>query len=313
MKKVLITPRSFRQAGDFTFKLLNENGFEVIENTTGKTLSEEQMIELCADVDGLLVGIDPVTERVMKNSPKLKAISKYGAGLDNIDIDAAKSLNIKIDRAAGTNAVSVAELAVGLFFTLARNIVPVSLSTKQGGWERFRGVEITGKTVGIVGLGMIGQEVARMTSGLGMKILAYDPFVDTESDFIKEYNIEIKELNELISSADFLTLHLPLTDSTRFMINTDVLSSMKNTAFIVNTARGELVDEEALYKALSEGSIAGAASDVFSIEPPGDHPLVKMNNFVLTSHIGAYTAEANIRMAQVATENLIRMLKEQSH
>lgn len=310
MKKVLITPRSFRQAGDFTFKLLKENGFEVVENTTGKTLTEEQMIELCSDADGLLVGIDPVTERVMKNSPKLKAISKYGAGLDNIDLDAAKKLNIKVDRAAGTNAVSVAELAVGLFFTLARNIVPVSMSTKQGGWERFRGVEITGKTVGIVGLGNIGREVARMTSGFGMKILAYDPFVDPQSDFIKKYNIQITGLDELFPQADFITLHLPLTDETRLMINTEVLNSMKKSAYIVNTSRGELVDEEALYKALTEGKIAGAASDVFSKEPPGDHPLVKLNNFVLTSHIGAFTEEANIKMARVSTENLIRMLKD---
>jgi len=310
MKKVLITPRSFRQAGDFTFKLLKENGFEVIENTTGKILSEEQMIELCSDVDGLLVGIDPVTERVMKNSPKLKAISKYGAGLDNIDLDAAAKFNIKVDRAAGTNAVSVAELAVGLFFTLARSIVPVSMSTKQGGWDRFRGVEITGKTVGIIGLGNIGREVARMTYGLGMKILGYDPFIDSGSDFIKKYNIKLTSLDELFPQADFITLHLPLTDDSKLMINPDVLNSMKKTAYIVNTSRGELIDEDALYEALSEGKIAGAASDVFSKEPPGDHPLVKLNNFVLTSHIGAYTGEANIKMAKVSTENLIRMLNE---
>lgn len=310
MKKVLITPRSFRQAGDFTFKLFKENGFEVIENTTGKTLTEEQMIEFCSDVDGLLVGIDPVTERVMKNSPKLRAISKYGAGLDNIDLEAAKKYNIKVDRAAGTNAVSVAELAIGLFFTLARNIVPVSMSTRQGGWDRFRGVEITGKTVGIIGLGNIGREVARMTHGLGMNILAYDPFVDTGSDFIKKYSIKITSLDELYPQADFITLHLPLTDETRHMINAGVLNSMKKTAYIINTSRGELVDEEALYKSLSEGKIAGAASDVFSKEPPGDHPLVKLNNFVLTSHIGAFTEEANIKMARVSTENLIRMLNE---
>ncbi|NLY19218.1 MAG: phosphoglycerate dehydrogenase [Clostridiaceae bacterium] len=309
MKKVLITPRSFRQAGDFTFKLLEENGFEVIENTTGKTLTEKKMIELCSDVDGLLVGIDPVTERVMRNAPKLRAISKYGAGLDNIDLDAAQKYNIKVDRAAGTNAVSVAELAVGLFFTLARNIVPVSMSTKQGRWDRFRGVEITGKTVGIIGLGNIGREVARMTYGLGMEILACDPFVDPESDFIKKYNIKMTGLDELFPQADFLTLHLPFTDETRHMINAEVLNSMKNTAYIVNTSRGELVDEDALYKSLTGGAIAGAASDVFSKEPPGDHPLVKLNNFVLTSHIGAYTKEANIKMARVSIENLIRMLK----
>lgn len=310
MKKILITPRSFREAGRVPYDLLKEHGFEIIENTTGKTLNEDQMLERCKDVEGLIVGIDPVSRKVLEGAIHLKAVSKYGAGLDNIDLGAARERNIKVDRAAGTNAISVAELAVGLCFTLARNIVTVSADIKQGGWKRLRGVEITGKTMGLVGLGNIGQEVARMASGLGMKVLAYDPYVDREAVFIKTYGIKITEFEEILQNADFLSLHLPLTEDTKGIMNAVTFDAMKSTAYLINTSRGELVEEEALYQALISGNIAGAASDVFSKEPAGEHQLLKLDNFILTSHIGAYTAEANQRMAEVSAKNLIRMLSE---
>lgn len=310
MKKVLLTPRSFHEAGEGPRNLLRDNGFEVIENTTGKTLSEDQMVDMCKDIEGLIVGIDPVSSKVLEQAIHLKAISKYGVGLDNIDLDAARKLNIKVDRAVNANTTSVAELAVGLFFALARNIVSISASTQQGGWKRIRGVEITGKTLGLVGLGSIGQEVARMAKGLGMKIFAYDPYIDKNATFIKDFDIKITEFEKVIESADFLSLHLPLTSDTKNIINTYTLQAMKSTAFLINTSRGELVDENALYQALILKNIAGAASDVFSKEPPGEHPLLNLENFVLTSHIGAYTKEANQRMAEISAKNLIRMLSE---
>ncbi len=309
--KVLITPRSFPQSGAKAYKLLREQEFEIIENRTGKTLTENQLVELCRDVDGIIVGVDPITERVLRSAGKLKAISKYGAGLDNVDLETARELGIKVDRAAGTNAVSVAELTVGLIFAIARNIPYSASSVKSGGWDRLRGIEITGKTIGIIGLGAIGREVARMAFGIGMNILGYDPYIDTNASFLKDYSVNLTTLERIYREADFITLHLPLTDGTRHMINRDTLAMMKPTAYLINTARGELVDEDALYDALKSGALAGAAQDVFSKEPPEGHKLLELDNFILTSHIGAYTVEANEKMAVKSAENLIRMLKEE--
>lgn len=320
-EKILITPKSFSQAGDAAYKPLREAGFEVVENKTGKTLDEAQLMEQCADIDGIIVGIDPLTEAVLKSAKKLKAISKYGAGLDNIDLKAAADLGIKVERAAGTNAVSVAELAIGLFFSLARSIPAVSVITKSGKWDRVKGVELTGKTVGIVGFGNIGREVARMASGLGMKVLTYDPLLEADAhsressplkelkECIRKYSVKTDGLDQVIKEADFLTLHLPLTGETKHMINRDTLASMKKTAYLVNTARGELVDEDALYDALKNGVIAGAAEDVFSTEPPEGHKLLTLDNFLLTSHIGGFTVEAVEKMAVRSAINLVNMLK----
>lgn len=268
MKKVLITPRSFPNAGEKAYKLLREQGFEIIDNKTGKSFDEEQMFEKCSEVDGVIVGIDPITEKVIRNAKKLKAISKYGAGLDNIDLNIANEMGIKVTSAAGTNATSVAELTIGLFFLMARNILYSTASVKKGGWDRVRGVELTGKTVGILGLGNIGKEVSRMAYGLGMNIIGYDPYINPQDESILKYSIEIIDLFDVIKNADFLTLHLPLTNETRRIINSDTLKIMKPTAYLVNTARGELVDEDALYEALTSGTISGAAEDVFSKEPP---------------------------------------------
>jgi len=308
--RILITPRSFVQSGEKAIQRLREEGFQLVFNETGKTLSEEQLMEQCADVDGIIVGIDPLTENVLKHAGKLKAISKYGAGLDNVDTRAADALNIKVDRAAGTNATSVAELAVGLFFSLARWIPFASSSTKAGGWERKKGVELYGKTVGIIGMGNIGKEVARMAHGLGMNVIAYDPYINDNDAAISRYSIGMHELTHIYKNADFISLHLPLTEETRHMISRESLSMMKSTALLVNTSRGELVDEDALYQALMEGVIAGAAEDVFSKEPPGESLLPGLDNFILTSHIGAFTGEANERMAMVSAENMIRLLKK---
>ncbi|HHV94886.1 MAG TPA: phosphoglycerate dehydrogenase [Clostridiaceae bacterium] len=309
MKKVLITPRSFPEAGKEAYKLLRENGFEIIDNKTGKTLTEEQMIEMCAEVDGIIVGVDPVTERVMKNAKKLKAVSKYGAGLDNIDLKAAETLGIKVDRAAGTNATSVAELTIGLFFTLARNIYYSAKSVKSGGWDRLRGIELYGKTVGILGFGNIGKEVARIAHGIGMNVIAYDPYVSDDDESVKKYSVKMMDKSDVIKNADFLTLHIPLTDGTKHIINKETIDTMKTGAYLVNTARGELVDEDALYDALVAGKLAGAAADVFSKEPPEGHKLLKLDNFILVAHMGAYTKEANEKMALKSAENLIKMLE----
>lgn len=311
MKKILITPRSFNKAKDKAEEILKDyEEIEIVENNTGRTLNEDEMLELCSDIDGIIVGIDPMNEKVLKNAKNLKAISKYGAGLDNIDLDIAKELGIEVDRAVATNAMSVAEVAVGLMFAIARGIVPAAHSVKNGGWDRgdSAGRELYGKTVGIVGLGAIGREVARMSKGIGMNILGYDPYLN-DKDLIDQYEISMMELDDLFKKSDFITLHSPLTDETEHMVNKETLSIMKPSAYLINTSRGGLVDEEALYDALINGIIAGAAQDVFSKEPAGEHKLLTLSNFVLTPHIGAYTEEATERMVVQSTQNLVRMLK----
>lgn len=307
-KKILITPKSFFRAKHIADEIFSQYQLEIVENNTGKTLTKEQMMELCQDIDGIIVGVDPMDEDVLRNAKKLKAISKYGVGLDNIDLKVAEELGIKIRRAEGTNNRSVAELTIGLFFAISRSIPKATYDVKEGGWDRTLGTELFGKTVGIIGFGAIGREVAKMAYGLNMKILAYDPYFDDE-ELAKSMNVTMTGMNEILENADFVTLHLPLNEETNKMINKETLGKMKKTAYLINTARGELVDEDALYDALKSGIIAGAAQDVFSKEPPKkDHKLLTLDNFILTPHMGAYTREATERMVETSVKNLMEML-----
>jgi len=307
-KKILITPKSFFRARNKAEEIFNQYELEIIENNTGKTLTKQQMMELCKDVDGIIVGIDPMDEEVLRSAQKLKAISKYGVGLDNIDLKVAEELGIIISRAEGANTRSVAELTIGLLFAISRSIPKTVTDVKVGKWDRTIGVELLEKTVGIIGLGAIGREVAKMSAGLGMKILAYDPYFNDEK-IAKAMNVTMTDITEVLETADFVTLHLPLNKGTNKMINREALSKMKQTAYLINTARGELVDEDALYDALESGTIAGAAQDVFSQEPPtNDNKLLSLNNFILTPHIGAYTKEATERMVVTSAKNLMEML-----
>ena len=309
-KKILITPKSFFSARDKAEEIFSKYQLEIVENNTGKTLTKQQMIELCSDVDGVIVGIDPMDEDVLMSARKLKAISKYGVGLDNIDVKVAEKLGIKVSIAKGANTRSVAELAVGLFFAISRNIPKETYIVKEGKWDRTIGVELLDKTVGIIGFGAIGREVAKMAKGLGMNILAYDPYFN-DVELAKALNVQIADMEEILEKADFVTLHLPLNEETNRLINREALSKMKKTAYLINTSRGELVDEDALYDALKNGTIAGAAQDVFSQEPPcKDNKLLSLDNFILTPHIGAFTREATERMVITSAKNLMEMLFE---
>lgn len=305
-KKILITPKSYINVFQQMKPLLK--GLEVVVNDTGKTFSQVEMLERIEDVDGLLVGVDPVNRQVVERARKLGAVSKYGVGIDNIDLQALGERGITIKTTPGTNNVSVAELTLGLLFTIGRNLWASTNSVKNGGWQRTMGVELTGKTLGLIGCGNIGREVAVRAKGLCMSVLICDPFF-TDTNFLKQHAIEKEDFNTLLVRSDFISLHLPLTNETRGIISRECLEKMKSDAFIVNTSRGELVDEAALTWALKSGAVAGAACDVWTQEPPGDHPLLRMNNFILTPHIGANTHEAVLRMAHAATRNLVEMLK----
>lgn len=310
-KKVLITPKSFQKYKQKPIEMLEAAGYEVILNTTGRTLTEDDIVDTAkVGVVGIIVGVDPLPARVLDSCRDLRAVSKYGVGMDNIDLDRAVELGIKVKNAVGTNSVSVAELAIGLMFESARRLSEHINTVKSSGWDRTMGIELSGKHLAVIGGGQIGKEVAKRCRGLQMDVTIYDPYFN-DPGFLVEYGVERSEdFDALIRSADVVTLHLPATEETKHMMDADVFSKMKPTAILINTARGELVDEQALYEALSRGQIAVAAQDVYSKEPPeeGD-PLLSLPNFLLTPHLGAFTKEAVERMAVRSTENLLEMLK----
>jgi len=311
-EKILITPKSFKNYKDKAYKLLQDHGYEIIENNLGRTMTEEEIIELAnEDVVGIIIGVDPLPANVLDQCKSLRAISKYGVGMDNIDLKRADKLGILVKNAVGTNAISVAEHAIGLMFAASRHLPSVAAGVKAYGWERSIGFELTNKNLGIVGGGQIGKEVAKRAVGLGMKVTIFDPYF-TDFDFLEKYNVQTaEELPELLKMSDVISLHLPATEETTELINAETLKLLKPTAILINTSRGELVDEEALYHALVNHKIAAAAQDVYSTEPPkqGD-ALVALPNFILTPHIGAFTHEAVERMAMVSTKNLIDMLTQ---
>ncbi|TDO94187.1 D-3-phosphoglycerate dehydrogenase [Halanaerobium saccharolyticum] len=308
-EKILITPKSYYKIRDKMMPLPGD--YQPIFNDTGKTFTEKQMLNLAEDVVGIIIGVDPISRKVIENASKLKAISKYGVGMDNIDLEAARNKNIKLDNTPGTNNVSVAELALGLIFAAARNIPQAVTSVKEGEWKRIKGTELTDKTLGLMGCGKIGREVVKRAAGIFKSIQVYDPYFD-DNDFIKKYKLLMLDKDRLLQEADFVSLHLPLNKETENFISRKELSLMKGDAVLVNTSRGGLIDEAELYKALKNNELGAAACDVFSEEPPGKHQLLELDNFLLTPHMGANTKEAVEKMAAAATRNLIAMLEDNS-
>lgn len=311
IRNILITPKSFGTYKHKAYPLIKDKGYEIIENTLGRTMTEQDIVGYASKyVVGIIVGVDPLPAFVLEQCKDLKAVSKYGVGMDNIDLIKAKALGIKVKNAVGTNSISVAEHAIGLMFSISRNIPKVTSDVKQGKWDRVMGCELTEKKLGLIGGGQIGREVAQRAYGLEMEVGIFDPYLG-DDEFFKRYAIKrYSSIEELLKEVDIVSLHVPVTKETKEMMNEDTFNLMKPYAFLINTSRGELVDEEALYKVLKEKRIAGAAQDVFSCEPPGaDEKLLKLDNFILTSHIAAYTHEAVEKMVMVSTRNLLDMLE----
>ena len=253
-----------------------------------------------------------VTADLIAAAPNLKIIARAGAGLDNIDVAAATEAGVVVSFAPTENSLSVAELALGLMLSLARMIPAADRDTKAGGWNRarFTGVELSGSTLGVVGIGRIGMLVAERARALGMKIVAHDDFVDPEASYIKELEVELVSLEKLLTEADFVTAHVPLTDATRHLFGAEAFSTMKSSAFFINTSRGEVVDESALAGALERGEIAGAALDVRETEPPADSgPLVAFDNVILTPHVGAFSDEAQERVVAAVCRDSAAVLR----
>lgn len=305
--KVLITPRTFETRGKAYLKRLEKEGYEIILNPYGRVLKEEELIKLIRDIDGIIVGIDPLTEKVLENASKLKVISKYGVGVDNIDIETAKKLGIIVTNTPSANSNAVAELTIGLIFSVLREISLSDKKSREGLWERFIGYELYGKTLGIIGTGNIGKRVVKLLKGFDLKIVCYDILPDYS--WAEKEGVSYVSLDELLKDSDIITLHIPLTKDSYHLISEKEINMMKNSAIIINTSRGGIIDEEALYKALREKRIFGAGLDVFEEEPPKNSPLFDLENVVITSHIGAHTTEAIEKMAEISVENLILGLK----
>jgi D-3-phosphoglycerate dehydrogenase len=304
MVKVLVAAPLHEKAID----VLKNAGFEIIYE---EYPDEDRLVELVKDVDAIIVRSKPkVTRRVIEAAPKLKVIGRAGVGLDNIDLKAAEEKGIKVVNSPAASSRSVAELAIGLVFAVARKIAFADRKMREGVWAKKQamGMELEGKTIGVVGFGRIGYEVAKIAHALGMKVLLYDPYPNEER--AKEVGGKFADLETLLKESDVVTLHVPLLDATYHLINEERLRLMKPTAILINAAMGAVVDTDALVKALQEGWIAGAGLDVYEEEPlPKDHPLTKLDNVVLTPHIGASTVEAQMRAGVQVAEQVVDILK----
>lgn len=282
-------------------KLQNTEGFEV-EVKTG--LSPDELKQVIRDKDAIIVrSATKLRKEILDHADNLKVIARAGVGLDNVDIEAAKSKGIKVVNTPGGTSIAVAELTLALMLATARNIPRADLSLKKGLWEKKKlgGVELYNKTLGIIGLGRIGSEVAKRALAFGMKILVYDPYVQ-QSEFT------LVDLDKLLTSSDYITIHVPLTPETQNLLGKAELDKMKKGATLINTARGGIVDEEALYEALSSGKLRCAAFDVFKVEPPFPNKLFELDNFIATPHLGASTKEGQIRVGVEAAEKVIDIL-----
>jgi len=305
--KVVITARSFGQGDREPFRILEENGCQAVKIDADKPFSSSGMIPLVKDADALIIGNDTVDRDVIAAAEKLKVISRYGVGYDNVDLAAASQKGIAVTNTPNTNNNSVADLAIALALSLARSIPAVSAAVKEGKWSRVMGMEIWGKTLGVIGLGTIGKGVVMRARGFNMKALCYDVYQDTA--FADRYGVKYCSLDELLKEADIISIHVPLMPSTRNLIGQKELAAMKKTALLINTARGGIINEDALYEALSNRRIAGAALDVTEHEPPSGSPLLNLDNIIITSHIGGYTNDAVRNMGVMAAENAVEVLK----
>ncbi len=304
--RVVITARSFGQGSDEPLAILRAAGCKVVKNSRDRPLTSEELAELIRDADAVIVGNDKVDAAAIGAAQRLKVISRYGVGLDNIDLVAASARGIVVTNTPGANDNSVADFAMALILACVRGIPKATGLVKGGEWTRVFGVEVWQKTLGVIGVGRIGRGVVHRAGGFNMKVLCYD--VIKEEQWAKTNRVTYACLDEVLQQSDFVTVHVPLLPSTRGLISRRELGMMKPSAYIINTARGGIVDEDALYEALVSGKIAGAALDVLEREPATDSPLVKLDNVLITAHMGGYTRDAVRNMGVMAAQNVVDVL-----
>jgi D-3-phosphoglycerate dehydrogenase len=289
-------------------KILEDNGLKV---SYEPTITPEQILEKISTFNIVIVrSRTTITKEIIEKADNCKIIARVGVGLDNVDQEAAKAKNIRVINAVEGAMNAVAELVLGLMLSLARQTTRGDRGIRDGNWlkKELKGTELRGKYLGIVGMGNIGKRLGRLAKALNMNIIGYD-VIPIDEEFSKEVGLMKADLNTLLQSSDYVSIHVPLLDSTYHLINSEKLSTMKKTAKIINTSRGGVIDEDALYDALKSGNLGGAALDVFETEPATDSKLAELDNVILTPHIGAQTKEAQSLAANVIGEKIIQILR----
>ena len=304
--KILITPRSLTLEPDASLQLLEKEGYELVFTRAGELPDEKELSGHVPHCVGWLAGVEPIRRHILERAPRLKAISRNGSGIDNIDLEAAKELNVKVLRSAGANARGVAELTVALVFNLARHIRYSDTAVRHGDWKRKKGMELKGRTIGLIGCGSIGLQVAEICLGLGMKVLAYDVYPSHR--FSKNPSFRYVDMDFLLKNVEVISLHCP--PASKPVLDANALEKMQQGGIIINTARSSLIDHDALLQCLNSGQISGFATDVYDQEPPQPHLLFQHVNVITTAHIGGYTKESATRAARQAVENLIKALEQ---
>ncbi|MBM6622113.1 phosphoglycerate dehydrogenase [Micrococcaceae bacterium RIT802] len=306
--EVLITTPSFGRQSNEPWEALDDAGVVVRRPQAAHPLDPTQLANEASDVPAIIVGLDEVDKSVFSALPSLKVVAKHGVGVDNIDLDAARAAGVRVVNAPGANAGAVADLTLGAMLSIARQLPAAHRSMLEGRWETFPGVELGGRKLGILGFGRIGQGVAQRARAFGMEVVAYDPYVPDE--VMVAAGVKPDGLDEVVAIADFLTLHLPGDPDAAPLLSPERMESMKRGVFLINAARGGLIDEGHLVKLLADGHVAGAALDAFAQEPLGkDHPLLSAGNVLLTPHIGAYTDRANAAMGTSVAHDVARVLR----
>lgn len=287
-KKVLVTATNYSTYCQDAKELLESNNVTVVEYTRGRPMTKDELLEVIGDIDGVVAGVDTWDEEIFEHAKKLKAIARFGVGVDNIDLDSAKRHGIVVSNAKGMNSNPVAELTVALILSCLRNIPNFNTSIRKGEWDRFMGRDLSGMIVGLLGFGDIAQRTAKKLGGFDVTIKAYDLYPNMEK--ASELGVTMVSMDEVLTTADIVCMHLPSNAETYHIMNDKAFAKMKEGAYFVNTARGVLVDEDALFRALSSNKLCAAASDVFEDEPvTADNALFTLSNFFATPHTAAET------------------------
>jgi phosphoglycerate dehydrogenase-like enzyme len=306
--RVLVTATSYGKHDPRLRSELERQVGAVIYNPHGRPLSSAEVAGLLPGIQGFIAGLDAIDRAALGTAESLRVIARYGVGIDGVDLEAAKEKGIIVTNTPGANSASVAELTVGLVLVLARQLDQAVAATRRGEFARLGGISLAGKTFGIVGLGAIGREVAKRLEPFGCHIVAHDPVPDR--GFMRKHRLELATLDELLAKSEFVSLHLPLTPETKGMVDAHFIGKMREGAYLVNTARGELLDETALLRALQSRHLRGAALDAFASEPPDPaHPLLALPQVIATPHLGAQTDGATNAMGWMALEDCLAVLR----
>ncbi|GAP13151.1 phosphoglycerate dehydrogenase [Longilinea arvoryzae] len=306
--RVLVSATSYGKSDPGLIRDLESQVGQVIYNQTGKPLKSADLAKMVEGVDGFIAGVDVIDRAALEHADRLKVIARYGVGVDNVDLAYARERGIVVTNTPGANSVSVAEMSIALMLDLARPIPDAIAATRQGNWPRSNGWTLEGKTVGLLGFGAIGRAAAVRLRAFDCRVLAYDPYPDRA--FADKVGVELAGMDAILPECDFVSLHLPLLPETRGLVNAGFLAKMKAGSYLVNTARGELVNDADLADAIRSRHLAGAGLDVFAVEPPpADNPLLSLPQVIVTPHMSAHTDGATNRMGWMALENCLAVLR----